>query len=180
VSLERGDDLQKVRKEMAKADFEKKYAHLWLIRELDPDERAPSSFNTVSWDSKKTIALGKKLKTAGGGMQTRLRIDPGRYGLYPLMKSGANPWTDRVLVGRASNNDIVFRHESVSKVHAYFEKGEGSTLRLHDAKSANGTRVDGKAVEPGGAGAEVKSGTTLLFGSLACEVINTSDLFDSL
>ena len=178
--MERGDDLQKTRKELAKGDFEKKYPHLWLIRELDPDERAPSSFNTVAWDSKKTIALGKKLKASGAGMAARLRVDPGRYGLYPLIKSGANPWTDRVLVGRASNNDIVFRHESVSKVHAYFEKGEGSTLRLHDAKSANGTRVDGKPIEPGGSGAEVKSGATLLFGSLACEVISTADLFDSL
>ena len=165
---------------MARSDFEKKYTHLWLIRELDPDERAPSSFNTVAWDSRKTIALGKKLRSQGAAMAARLRVDPGRYGLYPLTKSGANPWADRVLVGRASNNDIVFRHESVSKVHAYFEKSEGGALRLHDAKSANGTRVDGKPVEPGSSGAEVKSGTTLLFGSLACEVIASGDLFDAL
>jgi hypothetical protein len=179
--MERGDHLQKIRRETTRGEFEKRYAHLWLLRELDSDERAPSSVNSVGWDSRKTMAVGRRLREGVAGTAARLlRIDPGRYGLYPLAKSGANPWADRILIGRATNNDIVFRHESVSKVHAYFERDESGALRLHDAKSANGTRVDGKAVETGGAGLPVKSGSALLFGSLACELISSGDLFDAL
>src|SRR5215471_11717926 len=138
--LEQGDDLQKTVKRMTRAEFEAKYAHFWLIRELDSDESSPSAFNTVAWDSKRTISAGKKMLESGPGMAARMRHDPSRFAFYPLTKSGANPWAERILVGRASNNDIVLRHESVSKLHAYFEERQRGTLHLHDAKSANGTR----------------------------------------
>jgi len=178
--LEQGDDLQKTLKRMTRAEFEAKYAHFWLIRELDSDESSPSAFNTVAWDSKRTISAGKKMLESGPGMAARMRHDPSRFAFYPLTKSGANPWAERILVGRASNNDIVLRHESVSKLHAYFEERQRGTLHLHDAKSANGTRVDGGPVDPNGGGVNVKSGTQLSFGLLACEVIASGDLFDAL
>jgi FHA domain-containing protein len=168
---------------MTRAEFEGRYPHLWLVRELAPDDGMPSGFNTVAWDSKKTISAGKKLKNlreSGAGLAALLRHDPGHFGFYPLIKGGANPWAERILVGRASNNDIVIRHESVSKVHAYFEKAAHGALNLHDAKSANGTRVDGEPVDPNGGGVALKSGATLLFGLLACEVISSGDLFDAL
>jgi FHA domain len=178
--MERGDQLQKVRKELGQAEFERRYPHLWLIRELEVDERAPSSFGTGPWDSRKTLAAGFRPRTSpGAGMAARLRSEPGRYGLYPLVKSNANPWADRILVGRASNNDIVLRHESISKVHAYFEKAEGG-LHLHDAKSANGTQIDGKPVEPGGPGGEIKSGSVVTLGTLVCEIIATDELYEAL
>jgi hypothetical protein len=177
--MERGDQLQKIRQQMTRGDFEKKYTHMWVIRELEADERAPSSFNTVAWDARKTLAVGKKLRSSGMGMIARLRLEPGRYGLYAVIKSGANPWADRILIGRASNNDIVFRHESVSKVHAYFERNPEGVLRLFDAKSANGTRVDGRQIEPG-EGCEVRTGAELHFGSLACEFLDSGELFDAL
>src|SRR5215813_2657389 len=177
--MERGDELQKTRRELTREGFEGKFPHLWLIRELDEDERAPSSFNTLAFDARRTIAMGKRLKTEiTSGMLTRLRIDPGRYGLYSVAKTNANPWSDRIMVGRASNNDVVFRHESVSKVHAYFHRGPDGGWRLHDAKSANGTRVDGAGVIPAGEGIEVRSGSLISFGSLTCEVVASADLYD--
>jgi len=178
--MERGDELQKTRRELSREDFEGKFPYLWLIRELDEDERAPSSFNTLAFDGRRTLAMGKKLRENPAGMVTRQRIDPGRYGLYAVTKSGANPWSDRIMVGRASNNDVVFRHESVSKVHAYFHLGPDGGWRLHDAKSANGTRVDGANVLPSGDGIEVRSGTVVSFGSLTCEVVASAELYDVL
>ena len=52
--------------------------------------------------------------------------------------------------------------------------------RLHDAKSANGTRVDGAAATPGADGLEVRSGAVVSFGSLTCEVVTSGDLYDVL
>jgi pSer/pThr/pTyr-binding forkhead associated (FHA) protein len=113
-------------------------------------------------------------------MASRLRSDSHRFCLCPVVKRGVNPWADRVLVGRAANNDIVLRDESISKVHAYFERGPGGGWQVHDARSANGTRVDGEAVAPGGASPPVRSGTVVVFGSVACEIISSGELYDSL
>src|ERR1051325_2130703 len=179
--MERGDELQKTRRELTREDVEGKFPHLWLIRELDEDERAPSSFNPLAFAARRTMAMGKKLQTESPtGMLTRLRIDPGRYGLYSVEKTNANPWSDRIMVGRASNNDVVFRHESVSKVHAYFQRTPDGGWRVCDAKSANGTRVDGASVLPAGDGLEVRSGSVVSFGSLTCEVVASADLYDVL
>ena len=178
--MERGDDLQKRRKALTRTEFEKKYDHLWLIRELDPDELLPSSFNTVAWDSRKTLHADRKPGQPDAPLAAQLRDEPGQFVLYPVAKSKANPWTHRILVGRAANNDIVFRHESVSKLHAYFETDKERILRLHDAKSANGTRVDGQRIAPGSDGVEVTSGTPIRFGLVVCEVIDSGDLYDAL
>ena len=179
--MERGDELQKTRRELTREHFEAKYPHLWLVRELEDDERAPSSFNTLAFDSRRTLAMGKKLRgKTPAGVLARLRLDPGRYGLYAVTKTDANPWSDRIMVGRASNNDVVFRHESVSKVHAYFQCGADGVWRLHDAKSANGTRVDGATVVASDGGIEVRGGSLVAFGSLSCEVVTSADLYDVL
>jgi pSer/pThr/pTyr-binding forkhead associated (FHA) protein len=53
---------------------------------------------------------------------------------------------DRISVGRAHNNDIVLRHSSVSKFHAWLECDEGRVFYVGDAKSKNGTKVNGEAV----------------------------------
>jgi hypothetical protein len=177
--MERAEALQKLRNELGRPEFERRYPHLWLIRELDEADPASGGFNTVNWDSKKTLHLGQRFDPAAPLMSTRLRQEPGRFALYPVVKSGANPWSDRVMLGRAANNDIVFRHESVSKVHAYFQRGSEGSWQIYDAKSVNGTRVNGQSLPPS-EGLAVESGAVLVFGTAVCELISSGELFEAL
>ena len=72
-----------------------------------------------------------------------------------------------VSVGRHENNDIYMPHQSVSRFHALIREDHGVHL-LHDAKSANGTAIDGLAVPTHGrgAGAVMKAGAVVRFGEI--------------
>lgn len=97
-------------------------------------------------------------------------------------KTDRNTWARRISVGRATNNDIVIRHPSISKLHAHFcfsangEQGSpAAPLQLTDADSANGTRVNGQAV---GADhpVELTPGDRLRFGEIECELLDARAL----
>ncbi len=173
------ENLQKLKRQLSRAEFEQKFAHPWLIRELDDDER-PALFRTMVTSIKRQPAAPPRKTVAAGGMAALLAGDPGRFGLYPVAKSGSNPWSDRILVGRASNNDIVLRNDRISKLHAYFQCGPRGVWRVHDARSANGTRVDGVAVPPGDEGLEVHAGQVVAFGNMSTEIIDSGELYDAL
>ena len=172
------ENLQKLKKQLSRADFERRFPHPWLIRELADDER-PALFRTMVTNVKRTPPSPLKRPIGSGGMAALLGSEPGRFGLYPIAKSGTNPWSDRILVGRAANNDIVLRNDRISKLHAYFQTAKG-VWKLHDARSANGTRVDGTVVPPGDAGTEIQTGNTLMFGTITAEIIDSGELYDSL
>ncbi|MGH7441001.1 MAG: FHA domain-containing protein [Polyangiaceae bacterium] len=72
---------------------------------------------------------------------------------------------DRISVGRAQNKDIVLRHASVSKFHAWFEVDEEQTVRLFDSGSTNRTQVNGRPIEPK-IGVPVASGDLVQFGGV--------------
>jgi hypothetical protein len=168
------DILQKRKSELSRDEFERLFQHMWLIRSLDEDERPLSIFNT--WDAKPSHrgpkVHGKVLLSA------LLRSDPAQYGAHPLIKQ-AQVWSDQILIGRALNNDIILRHESVSKLHAYFKMRRDEVWLLYDAKSANGTKVNGARIRPG-EGVEVQSGAILIFGHIPVEFIGSGELYDSL
>jgi pSer/pThr/pTyr-binding forkhead associated (FHA) protein len=174
------ENLQKLKRQLGRAEFEKKFPHPWLVRELDDDER-PALFRTMVTNVKKIAppAPLPKQRLAGMGMSAQLAAEPGRYGVYPLAKSGSNPWSDRILVGRASNNDVVIKNDRISKLHAYFQSGPRG-WRVYDARSANGTRVDGVLVPPGEEGLEVKSGQVVMFGTVAAQVFDSAELYEAL
>jgi hypothetical protein len=69
--------------------------------------------------------------------------------ILPLIKAPGSPFPDRVSVGRAPNCDIVVRDSSVSKLHGHFREITASSAVFTDAKSANGTTLDGVKLPPG-------------------------------
>lgn len=67
--------------------------------------------------------------------------------VFPLRKQATNAFAMMVTVGRAANNDIVLPYDGISKFHAYFSNLGGSWV-LVDAKSTNGTFVEGRRLGP--------------------------------
>jgi hypothetical protein len=74
-------------------------------------------------------------------------------------------FTERVSVGRARNNDVVLRHESVSKFHAWFVRDEGDVYYVADASSHNGTTLNGTSLV-GGSPTRVNNGDVIRFGGV--------------
>lgn len=71
-----------------------------------------------------------------------------RTWLAPVRKrAGANPFEHMVTLGRAPNNDLCLEHPNVSKFHAYLRR-EGAGWALVDARSLNGTWVNGERLAP--------------------------------
>jgi len=102
------------------------------------------------------------------------------YFAAPLVKRvvAGKPFSERVSVGRARNNDVVLRHASISKFHAWFELDEDEQLFLGDARSTNGTRLNGRVLgremEQIRFGDEIQFGdvvTTLCSGETLCEAL---------
>lgn len=62
----------------------------------------------------------------------------------PLVKTDANPYADRISVGRTANCDIVIESEHVSKLHAHFRHDEEAGWTVTDLNSSNGTGVNGR------------------------------------
>jgi FHA domain len=74
---------------------------------------------------------------------------------------------DRISVGRARNKDLVLRHATISKFHAWFETSEDGSLYLNDAESKNQTFVNGEVVVPRRKIA-VAPGDSIRFGAVDC------------
>ena len=95
-------------------------------------------------------------RVASGSEKVR-REEPGRfvassstkqpYFAVPVRKRDDSDalFMGRISIGRARNKDIVLRHSSVSKFHAWFEADDSENLHLCDAGSTNLTHVNGQA-----------------------------------
>jgi len=88
-------------------------------------------------------------------------------------------YADRISVGRARNKDIVLRHASVSKFHAWFEVDDDGVVQVVDAESKNLTRVNGAPVPPRSK-APVTSGDIVHFGAIECVLASPSTLWKCL
>jgi FHA domain len=64
-------------------------------------------------------------------------LDPGLH-IIRKREDGKNVFAMMITLGRAENNDIVIRHQSISKFHASFSEFDGK-WQVRDANSRNGT-----------------------------------------
>jgi hypothetical protein len=97
--------------------------------------------------------------------------------LVPIQKRDKGSFLQHVSVGRARNHDIVLRHHSVSKFHAWFEVGEGGALMVKDFDSKNRTFIDEVLIEKR---TGIRRGQTVRFGSVECRVTLAATLWAAL
>ncbi len=156
----------------------------WLLVESSGDGELE-----VSLDRRQTLPTADLVKNAALGFHTVMR-NPGmevravdgqavqnaselerrlatrRYFAIRVEKNAnGSAYQERISIGRARNTDIVLRHASVSKFHAWFEIGNDGSLQLTDAGSKNGTQLAGRVL-PARQLVKVNPGDVLCFGSV--------------
>jgi hypothetical protein len=131
------------------------------IRERDALAFATKTFAVNSARS------GRRSKQVDLRAQLKAFASRGARAIVPLRRRIATgrPETDRVLVGRARNNDVVLRDGTVSKFHAWFEADDQGDLFLADARTKNGTMLNGIPLS-GGDLEPVRLGDEILFGTV--------------
>ena len=115
-----------------------------------------------------------------GPKQIELRLSAGPYVAVPIHKRAGSgkDFIERVSVGRATNNDIVLRDDSVSKLHAWFARGEEGNMYLADAGSRNKTILNGAAL-PVQSPEEALSGDTIRFGAVEAVLCSAAALWQA-
>jgi hypothetical protein len=94
--------------------------------------------------------------------------------VVPVCKRSEVSFLHHVSVGRARNHDIVLRHRSVSKFHAWLELTQEARLYVKDCDSSNHTFVNSTPVKDR---AELQPGDTVKFGSVEARVCTSEGLW---
>lgn len=140
-------------------------------------------FHTVVADLSEAprAGAGAKEDLAGAGVtELRRRLSQARHFAITLEKRVHDgSYQDRVSVGRARNKDIVLRHPSVSKFHAWFERDAQGNWSVADAGSKNGTRTNTTDVAVREL-AKIKPGDILRFGSVEVMLCSADSLWKTL
>jgi hypothetical protein len=126
----------------------------------------PLPFNT-GFQEEPRPAPGPRPGVVDPRSALRQRLEKDSYIAVPLHKREDSDAMsmERISVGRAHNKDIVLRHSSISKFHAWFEVDEAQTVYVSDAGSTNGTQVNGRLLTPKTTTA-VAAGDSIHFGAI--------------
>ena len=111
------------------------------------------AFHTVTNENaRKALAAAGLAQCDPQGVRHKVRACLGEAlcVVVPLRKRAGSgkSFTSRISVGRAMNNDVVLRHESISKFHAWLEADERARFFVYDASSRNGTWVGATRLTP--------------------------------
>jgi FHA domain len=111
----------------------------------------------------------------------RLLVEKDAYFAVPVRKREDSDalFMGRISIGRARNKDIVLRHSSVSKFHAWFEVDPSEEVYLCDAGSTNLTHVNGQSVEPR-TRTSVEPGDCIRFGTVEAVLCSPRTFWEAL
>jgi pSer/pThr/pTyr-binding forkhead associated (FHA) protein len=106
--------------------------------------------------------------------QNTQELPPSRYLVFPVRKTERSLIARFYAVGQTRNNDVVIRDVSVSKFHAFFQDADDGGFLLQDARSTNGTFVNGLRVPRQGQGDPVKvqPGDQVRFGTVELSFVD--------
>lgn len=158
-------------REKSRDEFVAAHAKPFVLQHVPPKLDAQWTFKTQTLSST-GVSIAQLIVREGLKVSNELA----RYNVFEVTKSAANPWPDRVSVGRARNNDIVLADGSVSKLHAHFTMEHGHHFLL-DAGSRNGTRINDAPLAERGR-ARLSYGDVLTFGAQNVTFIDGGRLYD--
>jgi pSer/pThr/pTyr-binding forkhead associated (FHA) protein len=101
--------------------------------------------------------------------------------IYVVRRKPESPF-DWISIGRNDGNDIWVPHASVSRFHALLREttggGSGEGMAVHDAKSANGSIVEGVKAPRAGDGPPIvlRAGMTVRFGDITATFLDAKAL----
>lgn len=156
-------DIVRFARTLSRDQFAERFPGYYLYVSSDPRDLPAGSFQTAVTGRKKT----------GEGRE------PAAVQVIAVAKAPGNPYPDRVSVGRTANCDVVLRDPSVSKLHAHFRRNENGDLVLVDARSANGTLVNGVALVAG-VTELLEAGDVIMFGSVRATLLDGFGVYDAL
>jgi hypothetical protein len=157
-------DIVRFARTLSRDQFVERFKGLYLYVSSDPRDMPAGSFQTA--------VTGRPKERAEGAGPVAVQV-------IAIEKAPGNPYPDRVSVGRTGNCDVVLRDPSVSKLHAHFRWGQRGQLLLVDARSSNGTVVNGVALLPG-LEELLESGDVVTFGSVRATLLDGSGVYDAL
>ncbi|MHC4781150.1 MAG: FHA domain-containing protein [Planctomycetota bacterium] len=146
--------------------------------------REPFLLIELSVDGKKTDAFQTLNARVDADRPTEPITNPGVSGLslvVPLVKSDRNTFQNMVTMGRATNNDVIVPHPSVSKFHAFFRiDPDTGSATFSDAGSSYGSSYNRRPVEKGDALPVESGGNIILANSVRARFFLAPDLYDML
>jgi len=164
---------------LSEDSFAKRHEGLYLLGEYPAPEEDMWSFST-------DIRFFDHAPGAPRSSSQQSQAPLVRF-VHRVEKTDRNTWKRRISVGRATNNDIIIRHDSVSKLHAHFHYGtmvrldqsHNATLMLDDVGSANGTRVNDRPLKRD-VPRPVYVTDRIAFGEIKCRLMDAAALYHAL
>ncbi|MHC4778319.1 MAG: FHA domain-containing protein [Planctomycetota bacterium] len=132
--------------------FHSKYKDPFLLIDMGQEDMDAGAFQTLDGTAKPDRPTEPISRRTG---------KPASAMAVPMVKSDRNTFENMVTLGRASNNDVVVPHPSISKFHAFF-RIDGTSGSVSDAGSSYGTILNGRELGKGES-APLESGSTLQF-----------------
>lgn len=157
-------DIVRFARTLSRDQFVERFTGMYLYVSSDPRDMPAGSFQTA--------VTGRAKEKAEAGVPAAVQV-------IAIAKAPGNPYADRVSVGRTANCDVVLKDPSVSKLHAHFRWDEQGGLVLVDARSSNGTMVNGSAALPGVA-EPLQSGDVVQFGAVRTTLLDGQGVYDAL
>ena len=160
---------------LEKEAFLSKIKSPFLVVELDAKDRSKDSrFKTLD-------NPGEKERPTSQVYRKQRPREVREFLAIPLVKTDRNTFHNMITLGRASNNDVVIPHASVSKLHAIFRVDPKThKVSVSDAGSSFGTTLKGKKLEKG-VSVDLESGDSMrLADSVQTTLLATEDFYEYL
>jgi len=125
--------------------FRQRYPHPFVVRDTG---EAAAELQEASSDDDTDVSAPDPRRHATAPVAGDIAAVGRELEAFPIAKRPGGAFPERIGVGRARNTDVCLPHGRISKYHAYFSSGAGGAWSLTDARSTNGTWVDGEPLEP--------------------------------